>query len=134
MRSLKNTHGSAYFSSASFKNNANGWNDSLQNTYYHSPALIAPIEWLVQSKMTSPKVVKQQNNSYSILDTNPSSTLKQFALIQKTKAGYRVAAILPKETKSLNLNTLGITLSSSEPVWIVAVGKQNQLSKYQLLD
>jgi uncharacterized lipoprotein YddW (UPF0748 family) len=134
MRSLKNTHGSAYFSSASFKTNANGWNDSLQNTYYHNPALIAPIEWLVQNKMTSPKLVKQQNNSYSILDTNPASALKQFALIQKSKTGYRVAAILPKETKSLNLNTLGITLSASEPVWIVAVGKQNQLSKYQLLD
>jgi hypothetical protein len=134
MRSLKNTHGSAYFSSASFKTNANGWNDSLQNTYYHNPALIAPIEWLVQSKMTSPKLVKQQDNSYSILDMNPSSTLKQFALIQKSKTGYRVAAILPKETKSLNLNTIGVTLSSTEPVWIVAVGKQNQLSKYQLIN
>jgi hypothetical protein len=78
--------------------------------------------------------VKQQNNSYSILDTNPSSALKQFALIQKSKTGYHVAAILPKETKSLNLNTLGITLSATEPVWIVAVGKQNQLSKYQIID
>jgi hypothetical protein len=78
--------------------------------------------------------VKQQDNSYSILDMNPSSTLKQFALIQKTKAGYRVAAIIPKETKSLNLNRIGVTLSSSEPVWIVAVGKQNQLSKYQLIN
>jgi len=96
--------------------------------------LIAPIEWLVQHKMTSPKLVKQQDNSYSILDTNPASNLKQFALIQKSKIGYRVLAILPKETKSLNLNTIGVTLSSSEPVWIVAVGKQNQLSKYQLIN
>jgi hypothetical protein len=134
MRSLKNTHGSIYFSSASFKTNANGWNDSLQNTYYHNPALIAPIEWLVQSKMASPKLVKQQDNSYNIIDTNPASNLKQFALIQKSKTGYRVAAILPKETKLLNLNTIGVTLSSSEPTWIVAVGKQNQLSKYQLIN
>jgi hypothetical protein len=134
MRSLKNTHGSAYFSSASFKTNANGWNDSLQNTYYHKPALIAPIEWLVQNKMTSPKLVKQNENSYSIIDSNPTNTLKYFALIQKTKTGYQVAAILPKETKSIQLNTLGITKSTSEPTWIVAVGKQNQLSKYQLLD
>jgi hypothetical protein len=55
-------------------------------------------------------------------------------LIQKTKTGYQVAAILPKETRSIQLNTLGITKSTSEPTWIVAVGKQNQLSKYQLLD
>jgi hypothetical protein len=134
MRSLKNTHGSVYFSSASFKTNANGWNDSLQNTYYHQPALIAPIEWLIQNKMASPKLVKQNENSYTIIDSNPTNTLKYFALIQKTKTGYQVAAILPKETKSIQLNTLGITKSTSEPIWIVAVGKQNQLSKYQVID
>jgi hypothetical protein len=133
MRSLKNTHGSAYFSSASFKTNANGWNDSLQNNYYHKPALIAPIEWLVQYKMSTPKLVKQ-DNTYNIIDTNPASNLKQFALIQKTKTGYQVAAILPKETKSLQLNALGIKSSASEPIWIVAVGKQNQLSKFQLIN
>jgi hypothetical protein len=55
-------------------------------------------------------------------------------LIQKTKTGYQVAAILPKETKSIQLNTLGITKLASEPIWIVAVGKQNQLSKYQLIN
>jgi hypothetical protein len=60
--------------------------------------------------------------------------LKQFALIQKSKTGYRVVAILPKEIKSLNLNTIGVTLSSSEPTWIIAVGKQNQISKYQLIN
>jgi hypothetical protein len=60
--------------------------------------------------------------------------LKYFALIQKTKTGYQVAAILPKETKSIQLNTLGITKLASEPIWIVAIGKQNQLSKYQVID
>jgi hypothetical protein len=68
------------------------------------------------------------------MDTNPASNLKQFALIQKTKTGYQVAAILPKETKSLQLNALGIKFSASEPIWIVAVGKQNQLSKFQLIN
>jgi hypothetical protein len=134
MRALKNTHGSAYFSSASFKTNANGWNDSLRNTYYQHPALIAPIEWLVQYKMASPKLVKQNENSYTIIDSNPSNTLKYFALIQKTKTGYQVAAIIPKETKLIELNTLGITKSTSEPIWIVAIGKQNQLSKFQVID
>ncbi len=134
MRSLKNTHGSAYFSSASFKTNANGWNDSLQNNYYHQPALIAPIEWLVQYKMTTPKLVKQSDNNYTMTDSNPLSSLKYFAIIQKEKTGYRVAAILPKETKTIQLNKLGIKVSTAEPVWIVAVGKQNQLSKYQVFD
>jgi hypothetical protein len=60
--------------------------------------------------------------------------LKQFALIQKSKTGYRVVAILQKDTKSIQLNKLGVTLSDAEPIWIVAVGKQNQLSKYQLIN
>ena len=134
MRALKNTHGSAYFSSASFKTNANGWNDSLQNNYYHKPALIAPIEWLVQSKMSTPKLQKQTDNTYLLTDSNPLSSLKYFALIQKNKSGYSVEAILPKDTKSIQLDKLGIHKTTAEPLWIVAVGKQNQLSKYQLLD
>ncbi len=134
MRSLKNTHGSAYFSSASFKTNANGWNDSLQNNYYRKPALIAPIEWLVQTKMLTPKIQKQLDNTYSLVDSNPMSSLKYFALIQKNKSGYSVEAILPKDSKSFDLNKLGIQLNASTPVWIVAVGKQNQLSKYQLIE
>ena len=58
--------------------------------------------------------------------------LKYFALIQKTKTGYQVAAIVPKETKSIQLNTLGITKSSAEPIWIVAVGKQNLINSFHV--
>lgn len=134
MRSLKNTHGSAYFSSASFKTNANGWNDSLQNNYYKNPALIAPLEWLVQTKMSTPKIQKLSDKNYTITDLNPSNTLKHFALIHKGKSGYRVAAILPKTTKNFDLNSLGLSQNTNEPIWIVAVGKQNQLSKYQVIE
>jgi hypothetical protein len=68
------------------------------------------------------------------VDSNPLSTLKCFALIQKNKTGYSVEAILPKDTKSLDLNKLGIQMNATTPVWIVAVGKQNQLSKYQVIE
>ena len=132
MRSLKNTNGSAYFSSASFKTNANGWNDSLQQTYYHQPALIAPMDWLVQHKMTTPKIQKKSDNSFVLTDSNPSNHLKHFALIQKTKTGYSVAAILPKDCTNFNLKSLNIP--NNDPIWIVAVGKQNQLSKYQVIE
>ncbi len=134
MRSLKNTNGSAYFSSASFKTNANGWNDSLQQNYYHQPALIAPMDWLVQTKMTAPKIQKQSPNNYLITDLNPISNLKHFALVQKNKTGYQVVAILPKDSKGFDLNTLNIKTTPDAPIWIVAVGKQNQLSKYQVIE
>jgi len=46
LRETPNVHGSAYFSSRSFNSNPNGWNDSLQNNYYRTPAQVPPMEWL----------------------------------------------------------------------------------------
>lgn len=46
LRQYPNIQGSIYFSSTSFNNNPNGWNDSLQNNYYRSPAIIPKMEWL----------------------------------------------------------------------------------------
>jgi hypothetical protein len=46
LRSKKNVQGAIFFSSTSFDKNPNGWNDSLQNNYYRTPALIPLMEWL----------------------------------------------------------------------------------------
>jgi uncharacterized lipoprotein YddW (UPF0748 family) len=46
LRSNPNVQGSVYFSSKTFYSNPNGWNDSLQNNYYKTPALIPPMPWL----------------------------------------------------------------------------------------
>jgi uncharacterized lipoprotein YddW (UPF0748 family) len=46
LRKYPNVQGSVYYSSKSFNNNPNGWNDSLQNNYYHEPALVPPMDWL----------------------------------------------------------------------------------------
>ncbi len=46
LRQYPNVHGSIYFSSKSFNRNPNGWNDSLRNNYYRTPALIPKMDWL----------------------------------------------------------------------------------------
>jgi uncharacterized lipoprotein YddW (UPF0748 family) len=46
IRNTPNINGAIYFSSKSFNNNPNGWNDSLKNNYYNEPALIPPMNWL----------------------------------------------------------------------------------------
>lgn len=46
VRAYPTVQGSAYFSSKTFYGNPNGWNDSLQNNYYRTPALIPPMPWL----------------------------------------------------------------------------------------
>jgi uncharacterized lipoprotein YddW (UPF0748 family) len=56
LRSKENIKGSLYFSSKSFERNANGWNDSLKNNYYRSPALIPSMPWIYNTKALAPKV------------------------------------------------------------------------------
>jgi uncharacterized lipoprotein YddW (UPF0748 family) len=50
LRQYPNVQGSIYFSSKSFNNNPNGWNDSLRNNYYKLPAKIPDMEWLPKRK------------------------------------------------------------------------------------
>jgi uncharacterized lipoprotein YddW (UPF0748 family) len=50
LRTYPNVQGSIYFSSTTFNNNPNGWNDSLQNNYYRSPALIPKMGWLPEKQ------------------------------------------------------------------------------------
>jgi len=46
LRQYSNVQGSIYFSSKSFNNNPNGWNDSLRNNYYKEPAKLPVMSWL----------------------------------------------------------------------------------------
>ena len=54
LRQYPNVHGSIYFSSKSFNKNPNGWNDSLRNNYYKTPALIPPMNWIDREKPWAP--------------------------------------------------------------------------------
>ena len=58
LRANSNVQGSIYFSSKSFDRNPNGWNDSLRNNYYSTPALIPPMSWISNEKPLTPQVVK----------------------------------------------------------------------------
>jgi uncharacterized lipoprotein YddW (UPF0748 family) len=59
LRKYPNIQGSIYFSSKSFNRNPNGWNDSLQNNYYRTPALIPPMRWLDNEKPWAPIAEKK---------------------------------------------------------------------------
>ena len=133
VRGLKNTSGSAYYSSTSFKNNINNWNDSLQQNYYQKPALVPTMPWLVQYKVEAPFVNKQSANSYQI-QVKLASSIKQYAILESTNKQFSVAAILMPDTKIINLNSLGIQKKPNALYWLVAIGKQNQLSSLVALN
>jgi uncharacterized lipoprotein YddW (UPF0748 family) len=56
LRSYPQVQGSIYFSSKTFNRNPNGWNDSLQNTYYKYPALVPPMPWINNVKPVTPAI------------------------------------------------------------------------------
>ena len=129
MRALENTNGSIYFSSSSFNNNINNWNDSLQQNYYQKPALLPSLPWLVQYKVETPVVNKQSTNSYEI-KVKATSTIKQYAIVENLNNLFTVSILLPPNTKMIQLNALGIPKKPNATYWLVAIGKQNQLSDW----
>lgn len=54
LRQYPSLQGSIYFSSKTFDKNPNGWNDSLQNNYYKTAALIPPMPWTDKIKPLKP--------------------------------------------------------------------------------
>ena len=59
LRQYPSIQGSVYFSSKTFDSNPSGWNDSLRNNLYSTPALIPPMDWLPENpnRKLSPGVV-----------------------------------------------------------------------------
>ncbi len=128
LRGLSNTRGSAYFSSVTFKNNPNHWNDTLQNNYYKKPALQPTMPWLVQYNVAAPVVNKKSENKFQI-EIGDLKKVKQLAVISLIDKKYAVETIVSGDTKQIDLNALGIEKQSKAQYFIVAVGLQNQLSK-----
>lgn len=127
MRNLPNTGGSVYFSSNSFHKNPNGWNDSLQQHYYAQPAINPCL--LPQYTMQAPSIEKKTGQTYQII-IGQENPLKAFAIIQKQDQQYSVASMLPPDTKIINLAAMGLIKKIGTQYWLVAIGKQNQLSEY----
>ena len=69
LREYPQVQGSIYFSSKTFEKNPNGWNDSLQNNYYHYPALIPAMPWISNNKPKWPLVAYDSAIANSFTDS-----------------------------------------------------------------
>jgi uncharacterized lipoprotein YddW (UPF0748 family) len=88
LREYSNVQGSVYFSSKSFDNNPNGWNDSLRNNYYRQPALIPPMDWLQTKRPEKP-------DSLGVGFLNADITKPIYTLISyRRKSTYDVRAMV----------------------------------------
>lgn len=61
-RETPNIDGSIYFSSKDFYRNPNGWNDSLRNHYYKTPALIPPMDWIDTTAPPAPIITSSKDD------------------------------------------------------------------------
>ncbi len=89
-RETANINGSIYFSSKDFYRNPNGFNDSLRNHYYKTPALVPPMSWIDTTAPPAPQIVRSKDDNTSIgniikiegnvEDTSSTETIKSYVL------------------------------------------------------
>jgi uncharacterized lipoprotein YddW (UPF0748 family)/DNA-binding MarR family transcriptional regulator len=95
LRSYPEVQGAVYFSSSSFNNNPNGWNDSLRNNYYSYPALIPPMPWIDSVKPHAPLFhIEYSQKEFSttawLTKGDQQDTLRGFAIYQSDSATINI--------------------------------------------
>ena len=98
LRDYPEVQGAVYFSSSSFNNNPNGWNDSLRNNYYNYPALIPPMPWIDSTKPHAPLFhteysEKEFATTAWLTKGGEQDTLRGFAVYQSDSANINIDSI-----------------------------------------
>ena len=75
LRKYPNVQGSIYFSSKSFNNNPNGWNDSLRNNYYRVQVETPKMDWLPKNPTQNNSTSSRKTDVY-IKDSKTANTKK----------------------------------------------------------
>ena len=132
LRIYHTTQGSVYFSSKSFEKNPNGWNDSLQNHYYHYPALVPPMPWIDESTPAQPLIEKQGNNLVKLVYKGDKK-IKAFGILTLTLhteirfvLAQLVKVVVADKVAVIDLNKLPDT--KNKRIFFVAVDLDNNVS------
>ena len=128
LRACTATQGSIFFSSKSFNNNPNGWNDSLQQNYYSTPAIVPPMPWIDNEKPTPPIVISKNDNTFSITYKGKKE-IKNYALFSglNAKEATLKKLILVTDIDEINLADLLNDLFTK--VFIASVSINNNMSE-----
>ena len=140
LRKTPNVQGMIFFSSKSFEKNPNGWNDSLQNNYFKSPALIAPMEWIDTSKLQEPVVISKYNKKDSVLTASlqkglTEDDIKGFAVYRTENGNFandssNVFEFVPFSTDAkFNLKVTAYQRTKHFSYFVTTVSRTNNESK-----
>lgn len=147
LRENPNVHGSIFFSTKDLLINPNGWEDSLQNNYYKTPALIPPMNWVdtvSPGNLQITKVKYEKNNGDSsfkiegkILNENDIAEIKSYVVYfseSLSSLGLQPAAIIPSNKEknfSVTVNTSLINVFSNHCfATITCVNRSNNESGF----
>lgn len=138
LREYKEIQGSVYFSSKTFNNNPNGWNDSLKNNYYKYPALIPPMPWIDSISPSKPEVINLSNKQYFRITYKGTEPIKAFA-IYKLPNGKPISMLnaqlikIITSTNAIELNIATLEISKGEKLFVSSVDRNNNVSDWVAL-
>ncbi len=135
LRDNPNVQGSVYFSSKTFNNNPNGWNDSLRNNYYTYPALIPPMRWIDSVAPIKPLVENVADKKQKRVMYRGAEPIKGFALytLPQGKTGGTKNALLVKLfvcDKYVIVENEILEQYKPGKVFIAAVDRNNNVSEW----
>lgn len=131
LRKFPTTHGSAYFSSKSFNNNPNGWNDSLKNNYYARPAIIPPMPWVDATAPDAPKW--SLKGDILQMKYEGAEAIKGYVVYHSEPgkgfdATYTPIYKIYPGKGSLQLNLKELIIPINNHIWIAALDRNNNIS------
>jgi len=133
LRQYMTTNGSAYFSAGIFRNNPNGWNDSLRTNYYRLPAIIPPMAWIDSVQPAKPAVVAINNNKVSV--TYPGKEdIKGYAIfdmspVVEESLGYATLIKIIYTKKNMQLDINDLLMIKGDKIFVAAISEGNNISE-----
>jgi len=98
LRTYPQVQGSIYFSSKSFEANPFGWNDSLRNHYYRTPALLPPMTWISNQAPLSPQVTLREQKGdtlrIAVLPSKGDRVLLKYFVIYRFPASRSLGTMI----------------------------------------
>jgi hypothetical protein len=129
LRTCTATQGSVYFSSKTFNNNPNGWNDSLQQNYYSTPAIVPPMPWIDNENPATPIVTNKTNTIFNVIYKGKKA-IKNYALfigLNKKEATLK-QLIAVNNSNEINIDDL-LNDRIHNKLFIASVSINNNISE-----
>ena len=143
LRKYPQVQGAIYYSSKIFKNNPNGWNDSLQDNYYKHPAIVPPMSWIGDAPPPQPVVKTTFDKKTSTLTTSffvpVDENIRSIAIYRLEKDKFDLGAknvhqLIPYSTDArFVLKVDGTQKEKGYQYFVTAVNKNNVESEAQML-